>query len=459
MDKIRNDVSAIVLALGMVWAGGASAQVVDEVIAVTGNEIVLYSDVRMQMNQLKAQGYKANLDECTVLEDILTEKLMLNQAKVDSLEVTDAAVEIELGRRMEVFIRQIGSVEALEAYYQKSMEEIREDFFEVLKDQMLVRRMQGEVTADVNVTPADVENFYNSIPADSLPYINASVEMAQIVKYPEVSREEIERIRERLRSFKQQVEAGEYDFETLAALYSEDPGSAAKGGSLGMKPRGTFVPEFDAVAYSLKEGDISAPFKTDFGYHIMQMVEMRGEMYEANHILLVPKTSTNALHRARTQLDTIRAYVTADTLSFAFAANKYSDDERTRNQNGIIVNLSTGSTLFEIDELDPTLFLAIDTLEAGEITQPFFFQNPATQQKGYRIVKLLRRTQPHRANPVDDYAYLQEAATQAMSNQEVERWLRETIGSSYVRIDERYHGCAFKLPWLKEVDTKAEAKE
>lgn len=440
-------------------AGRGSAQVIDEVVAVVGNEIVLFSDLQLQKKQLEAQGYSKKVDDCEILEDLLIEKLLLNQAKIDSLDVSDGQVEMELAKRMEVFIKQIGSVEALEKYYGKSMEEIREDFFDVLKDQMLVRRMQGEVTSDVNVTPADVESFYASIPADSLPYINASVEMAQIVKYPEVSREEIERIRERLKKFKQQVESGEKDFETLAALYSDDPGSAAKGGNLGMKPRGTWVPEFDAAAYSMKEGEISAPFKTDFGYHILQLVELRGEMYEANHILLVPEVSSTALGRARTALDSIRGFVIADTLSFAFAANKYSDDERTKNQNGTMVNTQTGSTLFEMDELDPTLFLAIDTLEENEVTKPFYFQNSASQQKGYRIVKLIRRTKPHRANPIDDYAYLQDAASQSISGEEMNRWIRETILTSYVRIDERFHGCAFEMPWLeKSVTGKAVLK-
>lgn len=450
MDKMKYSVVLTTLIACLFGAGRGAAQVIDEVVAVVGNEIVLYSDLQLQKKQLESQGYKKRVDDCEILEDLLIEKLLLNQAKVDSVDMSDGLVEMELSKRMDVFIKQIGSVQALEEYYGKSLEEIREDFFDVLKDQMLVRRMQGEVTSDVNVTPADVESFYASIPADSLPYINASVEMAQIVKYPEPSREEIERIRTRLRNFKQQAESGEKDFETLAALYSDDPGSAAKGGNLGMKPRGTWVPEFDAAAYSMKEGEISAPFKTDFGYHILQLVELRGEMYEANHILLVPEISSKALNNARTALDTIRGFVMGDTLSFAFAANKYSDDERTKNQNGTMVNTQTGSTFFEMDELDPTLFLAIDTLVEGEVTQPFYFQNPASQQKGYRIVKLIRRTKPHRANPVDDYAYLQEAASQSIRGGEMDRWIRETIMSSYIRIDERYNGCAFDMPWLEK---------
>ena len=217
-----------------------------------------------------------------------------------------------------------------------------------------------------------------------------------------------------------------------------------------------------AVTYACESlyNPVWTEYLTNHARALKQLVELRGEMYEANHILLVPQISSAALQKARTELDSIRSYVVADTLSFAFAANKYSDDERTKNQNGTMVNMATGSTMFEMDELDPTLFLAIDTLELGGITRPFFFQNPASQQKGYRVVKLIRRTDPHRANPVDDYAYLQEAASQSIRGQEMDRWLRETIRDSYVRVDERYHTCKFRFPWLEEkaTDAKAEIK-
>ncbi|HKK39392.1 MAG TPA: peptidylprolyl isomerase [Cryomorphaceae bacterium] len=376
---------------------------------------------------------------------------MLNQAKVDSLEVTDDMVEGQLNRRMDVFIRQIGSVEALEDYYGKSMSEIREDFFEVLKDQLLVQRMESEISADINVTPSDVQEFFNEIPKDSLPYVNASVQMAQIVKYPEVSTAEKERVRSRLMEFKEQVETGQEEFETLAALYSDDPGSAAKGGSLGMQSRGTWVPEFDAVAFNLEEGQISTPFKTDYGFHIMQLLERRGEMYDANHILLIPELSADGLNKARTDLDSIRTLVVRDSVSFALAANKYSDDERTKNQNGSLVNEASGSTIFEMDDLDPTLFPVIDTMEVGMVSKPFYFQTRANE-KGYRIIKLLNRTEPHRANLTDDYQSLQNMATERLRAQAMDKWVRERIEEAFVKIDEKYRDCAFGYPWIEEED-------
>lgn len=428
----------------------ARAQVIDEIVAVIGNEIVLYSDIQIQKSQIKAQGFKGTLDDCQVLEEILFEKLMLNQSKVDSLEVTDDMVEGQLNRRMDVFIRQIGSVEALEEYYGKSMGEIREDFFDVLKDQLMVQRMESEISADINVTPSDVQDFFNEIPKDSLPYVNASVQMAQIVKYPDVSTKEKERVRAELMEFKEQVETGQEEFETLAALYSDDPGSAAKGGALGMQSRGTWVPEFDAVAFNLEEGQVSTPFKTDYGFHIMQLLERRGEMYNANHILLIPEVSSDGLNRARTDLDSIRTLVVRDSVSFALAANKYSDDETTKNQNGSLVNQATGSTIFEMDDIDPTLFPVIDTMQVGSVSGPVYFQT-RSNEKGYRIIKLMNRTEPHRANLTDDYQSLQNMATERLRAQAMDKWVRERIDEAFVKIDEKYRDCAFGYPWI-EVD-------
>ncbi|MGB6037128.1 MAG: peptidylprolyl isomerase [Cryomorphaceae bacterium] len=450
MDKrrtVRILLSFLVIAF---TASSARAQVIDEIVAVIGNEIVLYSDIQIQKSQIKAQGFKGTLSDCQVLEEILFEKLMLNQAKVDSLEVTDDMVEGQLNRRMDVFIRQIGSVEALEEYYGKSMGEIREDFFDVLKDQLMVQRMESEISADINVTPSDVQEFFNEIPKDSLPYVNASVQMAQIVKYPDVSTREKERVRARLMEFKEQVETGQEEFETLAALYSDDPGSAAKGGALGMQSRGTWVPEFDAVAFNLEEGEISTPFKTDYGYHIMQLLERRGEMYNANHILLIPEVSSDGLNTARTDLDSIRTLVVRDSVSFALAANKYSDDESTKNQNGSLVNQATGSTIFEMDDIDPTLFPVIDTMEVGAVSRPVYFQT-RSNEKGYRIIKLMNRTEPHRANLTDDYQSLQNMATERLRAQAMDKWVRERIDEAFVKIDEKYRDCAFGYPWI-EVD-------
>ncbi len=451
---IKSAIHTSILILLLSAPSWAQKQVIDEIVAVVGSEIILSSDIQIQKNQLKQQGYPGSISDCVVLEEILFEKLMLNQAKVDSLEVTDDIVEVELNKRLSVFIRQIGSEEKLEEYYGKSMGEIREEFFDVLKDQILVQRMEGEIASTLNVTPKDVQNFFETIPADSLPFVSASVEMAQIVQYPDISVQETERVRKRLREFKAQVDSGEEEFETLAVLYSEDPGSVSKGGNLGMQPRGTWVPEFDAVAFGLKDGEVSVPFKTDYGWHSMQMIERRGELYNANHILLIPKTSPNELLKAKLELDSIRNLVVKDSISFALAALKYSDDERSKNQNGMIVNNPKGSTIFEMDELDPTLFLAIDTLDIGQTSRAFYFQG-SNREKGYRLVKLISRTEPHRANLTDDYQSLQNMASERLRAKTMDTWVRQKISKTFIKINEEYAECKFGYPWLSGTNNTA----
>lgn len=454
---MRSLLSLISIVLFISINAYGQGKTIDEIVAVVGDEIILFSDIQIQKNQLKQQGYAGTLSDCDVLEEILFEKLMLNQSKIDSLEVTDDMVNVELEKRLAVFIRQIGSIEKLEEYYGKSIREIREEFFDVLKDQILVQRMQGTIADGLNVTPQDVSEFYSSIPTDSLPFINASVELAQIVKYPEISREETDRVRNRLREFKQQAESGKEEFETLAALYSEDPGSSAKGGDLGMQPRGTWVPEFDAVAFNLKDGEVSAPFKTEFGWHIMQMIERRGEMYSANHILLVLKTSSTELTQAQAELDSIRKLVVRDSVSFAFAASKYSDDERSKNQNGMMVNNAKGSTIFEMSELDPTVFMAIDTLSLGQVSSAFYFQGDDRKQ-GYRIIKLISETEPHRANMQDDYQALQNMASQKLSAENMDRWVKQKISDTFIKVNVEYQKCDFSYPWLKPEDETSKIK-
>jgi peptidyl-prolyl cis-trans isomerase SurA len=442
-----------ILILLFVLHSGSYAQPVklDEIVGVVGSEIVLKSDIQIQKNQIIMQGGIQDITDCEVLEEILFEKILLNQAKVDSLEVSDDMVNSELDKRLDMFVRQIGSVQALEEYYGKSVGEIREEFFDVLKDQLLVQRMESEVTAEMNITPSDVQAFYNSIPVDSLPFVSASVEFAMIAKYPKPNRDEIDRVRNRLREFKEKAEQGKDDFETLAVLYSEDPGSASKGGSLGLKPRGTWVPEFDATAFGLDDGQISPPFKTDYGWHIMQMKERRGEFYDANHILLIPKISSAELNESKLELDSIRVMMLRDSIPFAFAASKFSNDERTKNQNGLMVNPATGSTIFQMDQLEPSLFMAIDTLEVGQVSKSFFFQG-FNREKGFRIVKLVNRTEPHRANLVDDYQSLQSMATEMLRGERMDQWMREKINITFVKVKDEYQTCPFKYPWLKSAE-------
>jgi peptidyl-prolyl cis-trans isomerase SurA len=422
--------------------------IIDKVIAVVGNEIVLKSDIDVQKSQILANGGKVDGD-CSVLEDLLYEKLLLNQAKLDSIEISESQIQSQLDRRISVFVQQIGSVEKLEEYYGKSIGEIKDDFHDVLKDQMLVQQMQSKVAEDVKVTPSDVNAYYQNIPKDSLPFINASVQLAQIVVYPEESDEEVKRISDRLKDFTKQVKEGK-DFATLAVLYSDDPGSAVKGGELGMQPRGTFVPEFDAVAFGLTKGEVSGIIKTQFGYHIMQLIERRGEQYNARHILLKPKIGTLEIKMAQNKLDSIRNLISIDSITFEQAALKFSQDDETKNQNGNMLDPQSGTSLIEMSVLDPQIFIVIDSMNVSEVSRPAFMQTP-DGKKAYRIIKLKTRTEPHKANLKDDYQAMQESATQKLNIEATKVWVKGKIGNNYVRIDDNYSTCNFNFPWVKQI--------
>lgn len=424
-------------------------KVIDGIIGVVGDEVILRSDVENQKIQARSQGagYRNNA-ECMVMEDLLYEKLLLHQGGVDSVEVSEAQIYNELDKRINAFIDQIGSREKLEEYYGKSIAEIKDDFYEVLEKQMIVQQVQHKITADVKITPSQVRDYFNSIPQDSLPLINAEVEVGHIVKYPPENIEETRRVKQKLRDYRDQILSGEKDFATIAVLYSEDPGSAVKGGELGMQSRGTFVPEFDAVALSLAEGEISDVFETEYGFHIMQLIERRGEKYNARHILFKPRVSNEDLNKAKAELEDIRSLIFADSLNFAEAAVLHSDDKQSKNQNGNVINPATGSARWAMSDLDPQIFLTIDTMEVGEISKPAYMQT-RDGKKAYRLIQLRRRTEPHRANLKDDYQIIQEAARSQLSGDAISDWINRRVSVTYIEIAEEFQQCPFEYEWAK----------
>lgn len=455
LSIVRSNIILVILAIS--WLSGTAqsskVKVIDGIIATVGDEIVLRSDLENQKIQMRSQGMRMSKDaDCGVMEDLLYEKLLLHQGGVDSVEVSEAQIQSEMDKRLNVFIEQIGSREKLEEYYGKSLSEIKEEFSEVLRKQMVVQQMQQRITQDVKVTPSQVREFFNQLPEDSLPFINAQVEVAHIVKYPPENFDENRRVRNKLREYREEILSGEKDFATIAVLYSEDPGSAVRGGELGMQSRGTFVPEFDAVALSLAEGEISDVFETQYGFHIMQVMEKLGEKYNARHILLKPRVSQADLMKAKAELEDIRKLIMSDSLTFAQAAVRYSDDEDSKNQNGNIINPSTGSSRFEMSELDPQIFLSIDTMKVGQVSNPAFFQR-RDGRKAYRLIQLRLRTEPHRANLRDDYQIIQEAARGQMSGEAISEWIHNRIRVTYIDIDESFHTCPFEYDWAKIPDT------
>jgi peptidyl-prolyl cis-trans isomerase SurA len=428
-------------------AAWSQPQLIDRVVAVAGTEAVLYSDIATAVQQARAEGRPVNdLTICAELEDRLFGKVLLDQARIDSVVVDEAQVQSELERRIRYFTNQIGSTEKLEEFYGKTITEIKDDFHDQVQEQLLVQTMQGQLTGGVRTSPRDVERFFASIPEDSLPLINAEVEFAQITKVPKASPDEDRRIRRLIGEYREAVARGEKDFCTVAVLYSQDPGSAANCGELGMVLPGTMVPEFDAVALSLKDGEVSQVFTTQFGYHFMQMIERRGEQYNARHVLMKPVVAGADLAVARALLDSLATRIRAGELDFAQAAAEYSDDEETRSNGGVLVEPNTSSPRWEVGDLDAQTFFIVDKLQPGQVGQPAVMSLP-DGGSAYRLIKLLLRTDPHQANLKDDWQMMQQACEAEARTKAVDRWLADKLANTYVRVAPEYTTCPFKYDW------------
>jgi peptidyl-prolyl cis-trans isomerase SurA len=421
--------------------------IIDQVIAVVGNSAILESDIVNQRRQLQGQGIDLGTNpDCTLLDDMLFQKLLFNQALLDSLEVSDEQVEQVLERRLRFFIQQIGSREKLEAYYGKTVDELKEEFRDIVREQELGQQMEAKITRNVNVTPSEVRSFFNRLPEDSIPMIESEIIMAQIVKKPPVQPEEVANVKSRLEEFRQRVIGGD-SFNTLAVLYSEDPGSARRGGELGFFGRGEMLPEFEAAAFGLRPGELSEIVETEAGFHIIQMIERRGEQFNVRHILLQPKVSPIDLMTARQQLDSIRTIIQNGEMTFGEAALRFSDDPGKVNQ-GLMINQYTGTTRFRSEEIEPNLFFVIDRMEVGEVSSPIGMMTEEGQQ-AFRIVHLQSRTEPHRANLQQDYDYIQQLALQEKQRKATQEWINRRLPNTYVFVQERFRDCTFELDWVK----------
>ena len=437
-------ISSLLLSLSLL---SQNEVVLDEVIAVIGDETVTKFQLESRYAEMISKGMDiTDNSRCEVFEDLLFSKMLLNQAKLDSLEVTENQVESELDRRMRYFINQFGSQEQMERTYKKSVSQLKDELRESVRDQLLMQSMQQEITAEVKVTPSEVETYYNSIPKDSLPLISAEVEVAHIVNYAKVPRAAVEDVKERLREFKERIQEGER-FSTLAVLYSEDRGSATKGGEIGFVGRAEVEPEFAAAAFQLKDGQVSPIIETNYGFHIIQLIERRGTKVNVRHILLKPKLTQAAMDQSKEELDSIAKMIDQGEYTFEEAARKFSEDDDTKKNGGIIVNPYTASSMTAMDDLEPALFFVIDKMEEGDISAPVQIQNPR-KKPGYRLIKLMKRTQPHRANLKDDYQKVKAAATSEKEQEVLKDWMGRTIGDTYIKLDEDYSkGCIFMQDW------------
>ena len=432
-------------------------KIIDQVVAVVGNNLILQSDLDNELQQLKSQGNDSlPVDECTILEELLFQKLLVHQAELDSVTVSDGQIEGELDQRMRYYIAQAGSEKKLEEFMGKSIAELKADYKEDLRKILLAKTMQGKITQEVKVTPADVRAFYNTISKDSLPMVNSEVEICQIVKRPPVNEEVKAAVKEKLQKLRDRIVAGE-DFAALAVLYSED-GSASFGGELGFKTRNELVSEFSAAGFTLQGKDVSPVIESQYGFHIIQMVERRGEQANLRHILLVPKVLSSDMLKAQQYLDSIKLVIEKDKMEFKDAANKFSDDAETKYNGGSIVNQNSGTTRFETSEMDAGLFFTVDKLKVGEVSAPVKFASNDGKQ-AYRILYLKERTAPHKANLKEDYQKLQNVALVKKQQKTVEAWVKKRRALTYVKIDEEFRKCKLKYDWFDEPLSKIEQKK
>jgi peptidyl-prolyl cis-trans isomerase SurA len=424
----------------------AQEQIIDEVVAVVGANYILQSDIEAQYIQYRMQGAikDARATRCAILEDMLFQKLLLNQAELDSVQITDDQIEQTMDARFRYYIQQFGSQEKLEQFYKKPLLQIKEEFRTLVQEQLMVDEVEQKLTKDIKVTPSEVRNFFNKIPTDSIPMIEMEYEVGQIVKEPIISKEEMEATRERLRGLRERILKGE-NFAALATLYSEDPGSARKGGEVGFVSRGQLYPEYEAIAFSLKKGEVSDIVKSKAGYHIIQLIERRGDMINTRHILLMPKISDDDLARASKLLDSVANLIKEQKMTFEEAALKFSDDPGRIN-GGLLLNPMTGNTSFTANQLDPKVFFAIDKMNVGDVSKPMAMINEEAK-KTINLYYLKKRTEPHRANLKDDYSVIQEWALGEKKNKAINKWIGEKIGKTYFRINEYYTDCSFKHNW------------
>lgn len=451
---MRSFVRTIVATLLLVWSNAAMAQnnVIDEVAWVVGDEAIWKSEVEEARLSALYEGRKFDKDPyCVLPEEMAVQKLFLHQAELDSIEVSDAEVLQRVDYMTNMYIQNIGSREKMEEYFNKTSSQIREQLRVSAREGLTVQKMQQKIMGDVKTTPSEVRRYYTSLSQDSIPYIPTMVEVEIITRKPKIPQEEIEDVKRRLRDYTERVNNGD-SFTMLARLYSEDPGSAMSGGDLGrFMGRGELDPAFANVAFNLQTPDkISKVVESEFGYHIIQLIEKRGDRIRVRHILLKPHVPEEALNESRAYLDSIADEVRNGKFTFEEAAYAISDDKNTRFNGGLLPNEETQTSRFEMQDLPSEIAKVVDTMEVGEISKAINM-TPRTGQEQTVIVKLKSRIKGHKATVSDDYQRLKEMVVQKKQEEMVEKWIQNKLKTTYVRISDNWKpSCDFKYKgWIK----------
>ena len=425
---------------------------IDGVSSVIGDYVILDSDIDKMMIEIESQGVSTkSITRCELLGKLMEDKLYAHHAIQDSIEVSDQEVYDYVDQSISYFIDQLGSIEKVLNFYKKSSEiSFRQELFEINKTQRLSSLMQSSIVDDVEITPEEVRQFFESIPEIELPVFGTELEISQIVIQPKVSEQEEKRIINQLLSFKSDVEERGLSFSSKAILYSQDPGSRSNGGKYTLnRKRPRMVKEFRDVAFALQEGEISEPFKTDFGWHILVVDKIRGQEIEIKHILLTPKIDASDLDNARAIIDTLRTRINDGEISFEAAAYQFSNEKETRLNGGALINPATGDKRFELTKMDPLLYNQVRELKDNEISSPFLEEDRSGLKK-YKILKVTNRYDEHRANYSRDYTKIKDLALKEKQVSRIKEWMDEKIESTYININTDYKNCNFKNKWIEK---------
>lgn len=432
----------------------AQNNIIEEVAWVIGDQPIWKSEIEEAYQQLKYEPEQIKGDPyCVIPEQLAVEKLFLHQADLDTVEVQESLVAMQVDAQLNYYIANLGSKEKVEQYFHKTMPEMREQLMEMSRNRSRIQQVQRTLTENVTATPAEVRKYFNQLPPDSIPFVPLQVETQILTLTPAIPREEIEDIKARLRDYTDRVNSGESDFSTLAILYSDDSGSARNGGELGFMGRGQLVPEFAAVAFNLNDPKkVSKIVETEFGYHIIQLIEKRGDRINVRHILLQPKVSDKDLTEAMTRLDSLRTDI-VDNKKFTFedAVAYISQDTDTRNNKGTMVNEETGTTRFEMSQLPQEVAKQVAKLQPGELSKAFIMKDSKLNRDVVAIVRLTNRIEGHRANLADDYQQIKDMYEASEKSRILSDWIDKKINDTYTRVEEGWRNCDFvHQGWIKE---------
>lgn len=433
INKIKLSIIFIVVAFSL------KAQPIEKIVAVVDDNIILKSDIDIQVAQAKEAGYQGDDVACEVLNQLIIDKLFVVQAGRDSIQVTNDEVDSELDRRINYFINMFGSTEKLEEYYGKTIFDLKEEFRTDIYQQLLSDRMKSNVFSDLTVSPSEVFEFYSKIPADSLPFFNAEVEIGQIAVFTEPTLLQKQAAKEKAEKIRQDILAGS-DFGFQALLYSDDPGSASKDGALGYVKRGQLVPEFEAAAFRLKKDEISDVVESEFGFHIIKLHDRKGDRIDVSHILITPDIENQNVLDAEEEINEIYENLQSGKLDYQKAVALYSKDEQTKQNGGLLTNQNTGTTFFEMSQLEGNVALALDGMEVGDFSEVLPYTS-LDGKSGFRILYLQSETPAHMASLDTDYSKIKAVAKQAKENEEMEKWLAEKTKNIYIHVTDEYKSC------------------